>query len=59
MYAHAEKKETIKKTTTVVPSRKSSLDNESGLKHGFGAKKSLPLTQNTPAVFYDTPDIYL
>ena len=30
------------------------LDNDSGFKHGFGAKATLSLTQSTPAVSHDT-----
>ena len=40
--------------TTVLLLTKPSSDDDSGFRHGFGTKASLPLTQSTPAVSYDT-----
>ena len=38
--------------------RKSSSDDDSGFRHGFGAEASLPLTQGTPAVSHNTTRLY-
>ena len=40
--------------TTALLLTKPSSDDDSGFRHGFGAKASLPLTQSAPAVSYDT-----
>ena len=40
-------------TAVLLPTKHSS-DDDSGIKHGFGAEASLPLTQSTPAVIHDT-----
>ena len=40
--------------TTALLLTKSSSDDASGFRHGFGAKASLPLAQSAPAVSHDT-----
>ena len=40
--------------TTALLLTKSSSDDVSGFRHGFGAETSLPVTQSTPAVSHDT-----
>ena len=40
-------------TAALLPTKPSSND-DSGFRHGFGAKASLPLTHSTPAVTHDT-----
>ena len=40
--------------TTALLLTKPSSDDDSGFRHGFRAKASLPLTQSTPAVSHDT-----
>ena len=40
-------------TTALLPT-KSSSDDDSGFRHGFGAEASLPLAQGTPAVSHNT-----
>ena len=37
---------------------KSSSDDDSGFRHGFGAEASLPLTQGAPAVSHNTTRLY-
>ena len=44
---------TKKKTTAVQPT-KSSSDDDSGVRHSFGANTSLLLTQSMPTVSYNT-----
>ena len=39
--------------TTAFLSTKPSSDNDSGFRHGFGAKASLPLAQSPPAISHD------
>ena len=40
-------------TTALLPTKPSS-DDDSGFRHGFGAKALLPLTQSAPAVTHNT-----
>ena len=40
--------------TTALLLTKTSSDDDSGFRHGFGAESSLPLTQSAPAVSHDT-----
>ena len=40
-------------TAALLPTKPSS-DGDSGFKHGFGTEASLPLTQSSPTVTYDT-----
>ena len=40
--------------TTALLLTKSSSDDDSGFRHGFGAETSLPLAQSAPAVSHDT-----
>ena len=43
------------KTATVPPTKPSADDDlRGGVSYGFGAKASLPLTQSTPALTYNT-----
>ncbi len=39
--------------TTALLLTKPSSDDDSGFRHGFGVKASLPLAQSTPAVSHD------
>ena len=39
--------------TAALLSAKSSSDDDSGFKHGFGTEASLPITRSTPAVTHD------
>ena len=40
--------------TTAMLLTRSSSDDDSGFRHGFGAEVSLPLAQSAPAVSHDT-----
>ena len=45
--------------TTALLLTKPSSDDDSGLRHGFGAEASLPLNQSAPAVSHDTARLFV
>ena len=51
---HKRKKNHTNTARAVLLPTKSSSDDDSGFRHGFGAEASLPLTQSAPAVSHDT-----